>query len=135
MNNNLGMNGMQTYPNPYYNMQNLLPGQQRQTDMYAPHMEVVRVNGRNGADAFRMGPNSSALLLDVSGLIVWAVTTDGAGYKTVVPYDIIPHKSQEQVAVKSLEDRIKRLEDMINDRHSEADERGIHEKNTGVEPD
>ena len=38
MNNNLGMNGMQTYPNSYYNMQNLLQAQQRQTDMYAPHI-------------------------------------------------------------------------------------------------
>lgn len=114
MNNNLGMNGMQTYPNPYYNMQNLLPGQQRQTDMYAPHMEVVRVNGRNGADAFRMGPNSSALLLDVSGLIVWAVTTDGAGYKTVMPYDISPHRDAPAPDFASLEERITRLEGILN---------------------
>lgn len=116
MNNNIGMNNMgtQTYPNPYYNMQNLLQGQQRQTDMYAPHMEVVRVNGRNGADAFRMGPNSSALLLDVSGLIVWAVTTDGAGYKTVMPYDISPHRDAPAPDFASLEERITRLEGILN---------------------
>lgn len=101
----------------------------------APQMQVTRVNGEGGANTFNMGPNSSALLLDTSGTMIWAVTTDGAGYKTVVPYDIFPHKSQEQAAVKSLEERIKRLEDMINDRHSEADERSIHEKNTGAEPD
>jgi len=114
MNNNLGMNGMQTYPNSYYNMQNLLQGQQRQTDMYAPHMEVVRVNGRNGADAFRMGPNSSALLLDVSGLIVWAVTTDGAGYKTVMPYDISPHRDAPAPDFANLDERITRLEGILN---------------------
>ena len=125
------------YQNPYAFMgsqaaMNPYPGMQMQQ---APQMQVTRVNGEGGANTFSMGPNSSALLLDTSGTMIWAVTTDGAGYKTVVPYDIIPHKSQEQVAVKSLEDRIKRLEDMINDRHSEADERGIHEKNTGAEPD
>jgi hypothetical protein len=116
--------GSQMAMNPY---QGMTPA--------APQMQVTKVNGEGGANAFSMGPNSSALLLDTSGTMIWAVTTDGAGYKTVVPYDILPHKSQEQVAVKSLEERIKRLEDMINDRHSEADERGIHEKNTGVEPD
>ena len=71
----------------------------------AQQMQVVKVNGEGGANAFNMGPNSSALLLDTSGTMIWAVTTDGAGYKTVVPYDITPHKDQEQIAVKSLEDR------------------------------
>ena len=33
--------------------------------MQAPQRcEVIRVNGRNGADAFRLAPNSSILLLD-----------------------------------------------------------------------
>lgn len=86
-------------------------------------MQVVKVNGEGGANAFSMGPNSSALLLDTSGTMIWAVTTDGAGYKTVVPYDIQPHKNPEQIAVKSLEDRIRRLEEMINDGHPETDKR------------
>lgn len=30
-----------------------------------PHYEVIRVNGRAGAEAFRMGENSSVLLLDM----------------------------------------------------------------------
>ena len=54
--------------------------------------QVVKVNGLYGANAFAIGPNSSALLLDESGTLVWLVTTDGAGYKTVSPYDITPHK-------------------------------------------
>jgi hypothetical protein len=32
--------------------------------------EVVRVNGRNGAEAYQMAPNSSALLLDESAPVV-----------------------------------------------------------------
>ena len=113
------------YQNPYAFM-----GSQAAMNPYqgmaaaAPTMQVTRVNGEGGANAFSMGPNSSALLLDGSGTMIWAVTTDGAGYKTVVPYDIVPHKKQEDIALNSLESRIKRLEDMIDDRHTETDQRG-----------
>ena len=48
--------------------------------------EIVRVNGRNGVDAFQMGPNDEALLLDVSAPVVWLKTTDGAGYPTITGY-------------------------------------------------
>ena len=40
--------------------------------------EVIRVNGRNGADAFRLAPNSSILMLDENEPLVWLKTTDGA---------------------------------------------------------
>ena len=115
--------GAQAAMNPY---QGMMAGAQQ--------MQVVKVTGEGGANAFNMGPNSSALLLDTSGTMIWAVTTDGAGYKTVVPYDISPHKNPEQLAVKSLEDRIKRLEELIHDGHFEADQRGSHagESETGA---
>ena len=120
------------YQNPY----NTFMGSQAAMNPYqgmamqaaAPQMQVTRVNGEGGANAFTMGPNSSALLLDASGTMIWAVTTDGAGYKTVVPYDIVPHKTQETINMQSLENRIKRLEEMIHDEHSEADQRGRHER-------
>ena len=76
--------------------------------------QVVRVNGENGARAFSIGANSSALLLDESGLMVWLVTSDGAGYKSVTPYDITPHQITPAPDYGSLEERIKRLEDRFN---------------------
>jgi hypothetical protein len=79
-----------------------------------PRREVVRVNGENGARAFPMGANSSALLLDESGVIVWLVTTDGAGYKTTAPFDITPHKAAPAPDFGSLEQRITRLEERLN---------------------
>ena len=79
-----------------------------------PRTEVVKVNGEPGARAFPMGANSSALLLDVSGTIVWLVTTDGAGYKTVAPFDITPHQEAPAPDFTSLESRIARLEEKIN---------------------
>lgn len=82
---------------------------------FQPRTEVVRVNGRNGAEAYAIGPNSSALLLDESGSLVWLVTTDGAGYKTIAPYDITPHQAPQAPDFASLEARIKKLEDFFND--------------------
>lgn len=76
--------------------------------------EVVRVNGRAGAESYALGPNSSALLLDESGTLVWLATTDGAGYKTVAPYDISPHQTAPAPDFSSLEDRIKKLEERVN---------------------
>ena len=78
-------------------------------------VQVVRVNGRNGAEAYTIGPNSSALLLDESGTMVWLCTTDGAGYRTVTPYDITPHQTAPAPDFGNLETRIKRLEDFVNE--------------------
>lgn len=82
--------------------------------------EIVRVNGENGARAYQMAPNSSALLLDESAPLVWLVQTDGAGYKTATPYTIAPYQAQAEPDYASLEERIKRLEDMINGQKSDA---------------
>ena len=82
---------------------------------YPQRTDVVRVNGRAGAESFAMGPNSSALLLDESGTLVWLATTDGAGYKTVAPYDITPHQVPQAPDYSSLEARIKKLEELIHD--------------------
>lgn len=104
---------------------NYLTGQPAYTGQYGQYMqpaqsamlpkqEVVKVNGENGARAFQMAANSSALLLDESGLLVWLVVTDGAGYKSVMPYDITPHKTAAETDFSSLESRIARLEGIIN---------------------
>ena len=94
--------------NPY------LPNSGQNPYQQVPKQEVVKVNGENGARAFPMGANSSALLLDESGTIVWLVVTDGAGYKTVSPYDITPHQVAAAPDYSTLEERIKRLEDKMN---------------------
>lgn len=102
------------YNNPYISQPNQFQmpnyGMQQQ-----PQMQVVRVNGRGGAEAYSIGPNSSALLLDESGRMVWAVTTDGAGYKTISPYDILPHQDAPTPDYSDLESRIKRLEGIMNE--------------------
>lgn len=86
-----------------------------------PRQEVVKVNGENGARAFPIGANSSAILLDESGKLIWLVTTDGAGYKTVSPYDITPHQVAPAPDYSTLEQRIERLEGMIINGSNTAD--------------
>ena len=107
------MNG---YPNPYNPfgfMQQQYQMPQAQTQVL-PQTQVVRVSGENGAKAYQMGANSSALLLDESGSMVFLKTTDGAGFPTVSAYDITPHKTVPVPDYGSLESRIERLEMIVN---------------------
>jgi hypothetical protein len=83
--------------------------------------QITRVNGRNGADAFRMAPNSSILLLDENDPVVWLKVSDGAGYCTVTPYSIAPYQDPAKVDVTSLEERVKRLEEMLNAKSDDSD--------------
>lgn len=97
------------FQNPYLN-----PYMAPQMQQPQQTTQVVRVNGENGARAYQIGPNSSALLLDESGLLVWLVTSDGAGYKSVSAYDITPHQAAQTPDYGSLESRIQRLEEIVN---------------------
>ena len=95
----------------YYNQQ---PQQQ------APRYEVIHVNGQNGAQALQMAPNSNAIVMDDTAPMIWLCQTDGAGYKTVQAFDISPHKNAPAVDVNSLEERIARLEGIINGQSTES---------------
>lgn len=89
--------------------------QQRQ--MQVPQRyEVVRVNGRGGAEAFQMAPNSDVLLLDTSAPVVWLKSTDGAGYPTCTPYTITPYQPEPQINTSDLLARVERLEALLNDK-------------------
>ena len=107
---------MMGYQSPYFNPYGFM--QQNQAQAVQPPVQVVKVNGENGAKAYSIGANSSALLLDESGLMVWLVTSDGAGYKTVSAYDITPHQATPAPDIGSFENRLqtveKKLEEMIS---------------------
>ena len=103
----------------------------QQQNMMPQNAQITRVNGENGARAYQLAPNSSVLLLDETAPIVWLAQTDGAGYKTVTPYEIKPlQQSMQQSDLSSLEKRIEKLEAMIyeqsdttsNDRKRKSDE-------------
>ena len=76
--------------------------------------QIIKVNGRNGAEAYQMPPNSQVLLLDETQPLLWLKQTDGAGYPTLNAYDIKPHEEKPTPDYKTLEDRIARIEEVIN---------------------
>ena len=106
---------MMGYQSPFFNPYGYVPQQQMPQ---VQQTQVVKVNGENGAKAYNIGANSSALLLDESGLMVWLVTSDGAGYKTVSAYDITPHQTEPKPDYVNFESRLqtveKRLEEIMN---------------------
>lgn len=105
--------------NPYNNMNNGVNNWQQRQD-------VVRVNGRNGADSYPLPPNSSILMLDENEPVVWLKTTDGAGYPTVNAYNISPAQSQEQIdndRFTALEGRIAALEGILNEQSNSSSTR------------
>ena len=120
------------FVNPYF--ERLQAMTQPQVQPY----QITRVNGRNGAEAFQMPPNSNTLLLDESMPLVWLVQSDGAGYKTCTPYTISPYQAQPEPDYNSLNQRITRLETMINESyHANAEpavKPGGTDTNVGIKP-
>lgn len=74
--------------------------------------QVLRVNGKQGAEAFEMMPNSSAILMDDSGPMVWLVQTDAAGFKQMKAFDIAPHVEPEPITLNDIDARMRRLEEL-----------------------
>ena len=119
-------NNYNPYQSPYdanrFNVNNPSYYQPQMSNNTGVKQQVVRVNGKNGAQAYQLMPNSSILLLDETAPIVWLKITDGAGYPTITPYDISPHKDELQIPefdTKSLEERISKLEEIVSEQYVE----------------
>lgn len=93
--------------------------QQRNIAQYPtalPHYEIIEVYGEAGARSFKMGPNSSQYLSDLTDPhTMWVAQTDGAGYMTLTRLDVNIHQDQPQPDLNNLETRIKQLEDTLNE--------------------
>lgn len=109
----------QPWLNNFYTNNNLPPTYSPTVNVASlQHYDIITVNGKQGADAFQMGPNSRILLLDEKMPIVWLAQTDGAGYKTITPYDITPHQPAPQIDLTNIEARLKKLEDLYEQQQS-----------------
>ena len=103
------------YPiNPFNPYQGVNPSYLPSNGLHGNNNQIVKVNGRNGAEAYQMPPNSQVLLLDETQPVLWLKQTDGAGYPSLNAYDITPHEDKPIPDVKSLEDRIAKIEQVIN---------------------
>lgn len=98
--------------NPYLPLINPMPNM-------APQMEIQKVTGEESVRAFPMGPNSSAILLDTTNPLVWVVTTDASGFKTIQPYSITPYTPEKPLAMSDIQSQF----DTLNDRLTKLEER------------
>lgn len=95
----------QQYVNPL--LASLYPGMFPNTQQ---KQEVITVNGEDGANAYKLPPNSSALVLDENKPVVYLVKTDGAGYKTVLAYTITPIVKAVEPTMTDVMARLEALE-------------------------
>lgn len=102
------------YPaNPFNPYQGINPAY-LQNNIHNNSNQIIKVNGRGGADAYQMPPNSQVLLLDETQPLLWLKQTDGAGYPSLTAYDIKPHEEIPLPDVKTLEQRIAKIEEVLN---------------------
>lgn len=81
--------------------------------------QIIQVNGRAGAEALNMAPNSSVFVQDATnGSRIFLCMTDGAGYKTVrgiiCTFEEEQERKQQESIILALEARIKTLEEIVN---------------------
>ena len=79
-----------------------------------PVYKADPIHGENAAWQFPMGANSEIYLPDVDKDIIWWIRTDMQGNKTVIPFDVSPHKEPEPVDMNLLVERINALEERLN---------------------
>ena len=96
---------------PSYMVNNILPKQ-----------KVIKVRGLTAARGIRMCQDSSIIIADEMDPIIYFCQTDTLGNLTVTPYDISPHKTDEEKqqdkileALGLINQRLTNLEDRINE--------------------
>ena len=96
-----------------------------QLEFPQPQVRISNVNGRAGAEAFKLGPDSSIFLLDSKDPVIWMVTTDSAATKTITRIKAIiePEEQVEQTAQTPHEDKVIEKLDSITKRLTELEER------------
>lgn len=104
-----------------YNPNQFYYGQQNQINPYGQYNnqvqtqnQVIKVHGEDGAKAYAMQPNSSVLLLDETTARLFLKQTDGAGYPSISSYKLEPWVDEPSIDYTSLNDRITKLEEIIN---------------------
>ena len=92
--------------------------------MFNPYsQQIIKVNGINGANAYQLLPNSSALLLDETSPKLFLVQTDGAGYKNITAYQLIPCEEEKQPTINDILERISKLEELINAKYNTSNDK------------
>lgn len=112
-----GMYGFQRQPMNYQQMRGMMNQNMINQNMPQTTSKIDRVNGREGAEAYFLMPNSEVLLLDTTNPIVWLKQTDSAGYGTVTGFNVVPlqeNANMSQSDYSALEQRITEIEQILD---------------------
>lgn len=91
--------------------------------------EIIRVNGKEGAEAYPLAQNSSIMLLDENNPIVWIKRTDGAGFPTVEPFAISPYKPEPPIDLKAIDERLSKVEAILNEQSNTTNAKRVNKSN------
>lgn len=116
----------QQYPQPFNNGFNTFGANSFQSQQQK--VSIPLVNGRSGAEAYNLPPDSSILLMDTTAARVWLKKTDSGGFASTEPFAITKEKDIEEQRNEALEQRLKNLEEAINEIQSKFQSNAFNAK-------
>ena len=101
--------------NPYFPQMPQNP-YMMQTQQATPKHQVLRVKNESAvwAQTQQLQPDSSDIYLRDDGQLIWLAVKDQDGNVNIAPFDITPHQDPPAPDYTVLEDRITKLEGLIN---------------------
>ncbi len=106
------------YPNnpPYYQQPYQATAGPSQVPMQAPSVNVVWVQGIEGAKAYPVLPNQEVMLMDSEAPVLYTKKADGSGKPIEFEiYDLVPRKEEPQPSVDMSEyAKISDIQSMVN---------------------
>lgn len=85
-----------------------------------PTYKAEPIHGENAAWQVPMGPNSEIYLPDADEDLIWWIRTDSNGSKSIIPFDVTPHKKPEPVDINEILARLGAVEEWINGKQNKS---------------
>lgn len=119
------------YFNPYFfNTQNQFNSPTNERIL--PPQQILQAKGKASIDALKMSANSSVLIADETAPIVWKCTSDSLGNVTAEPFDITPHKDEQQVMQENVNELILDLNKRLTELESKYEQSLIERTESNI---
>lgn len=105
-------NSIPNYMQQLQTMQNML---QQPQQAIAPQQTIQYTNGKKGAEAYQMAPNSSAILMDSNNPIFYLKMSDANGLCTIRTFEFKEKIEQKQEDVFASKEDVAKLENRLNE--------------------
>lgn len=105
-------NSIPNYMQQLQTMQNML---QQPQQAIAPQQTIQYTNGKSGAEAYQMAPNSSAILMDSSNPIFYLKMSDANGLCTIRTFEFKEKIEKKQEDVFASKEDVAKLENRLNE--------------------